>query len=484
VTAGTGPDHRTVQLVRAALAERTAPGAVARLRDDEPLAALGLDSVALIALVADLQQRAGASLDDEAVFDPEVSVASLAAVLAGTARHGTPDVVVAGIGAVGPTGCGVDALWTGLLAERATRIPVPYPTARSDLVGVLPGAGPADVSAPGRLLVLICAAAEEALAGSDAAARARTRLVVGTTDTGGNALARALDDPAGAASGPTLAGTVADRAAAALGLGGAAVTVGSASASGAVALGYGRDLLRAEPTGDVLVIGADTVSETAWQGLAALRTLSPDGCRPFSSRRRGIALSEAAAACLLRSAATDRAAATTGRPDPGPRPEAWPPSRAARLTGYGASSLTSHLVTPESGGIELAVRRALADAGAEAADVSFVNAHGPGTKLGDLAEAKALRAVFGERVTTVPVGSVKGLLGHCQGAAGVIESLVCLLSLAAGTVPPTTGCEPLDPAFADLDVVVAARPVPDARRALSISCGLGGVNTAVVWECG
>lgn len=100
--------------------------------------------------------------------------------------------------------------------------------------------------------------------------------------------------------------------------------------------------------------------------------------------------------------------------------------------GYGASSLTSHLAAPEAGGIELAVRRALADAGITPPEVSFVNTHGPGTKLGDVAETEALRAVFGDHLPRVPLNSSKGVLWHCQGAAGVIESTVCLLSLARG----------------------------------------------------
>ncbi|MEU8191974.1 beta-ketoacyl synthase N-terminal-like domain-containing protein, partial [Micromonospora carbonacea] len=276
-------------------------------------------------------------------------------------------------------------------------------------------------------------------------------------DALGHALAGAGDDQS------ALAGWVAERAAEQLGLG-AAVTVGSASASGAVALGYARDLLLAGDAEEALVVGADTVSKSAFHGLAALRTLGVDGCQPFHEARRGIALSEAAAACLLR------------RPVPGDD------AVLGRLAGYGASSFTTHMAAPESAGIELALRRALAAAALAPGDVSFVNAHGPGTKLGDVAEMRALADVFGDRVRTLPINSVKGLLWHCQGAAGVIESLACLLSLRHGTLTPTTAAEPVDPQWREFDIVTKPRELADARSAVSVSCGLGGVNTAVVWE--
>ncbi|EEP70202.1 beta-ketoacyl synthase [Micromonospora sp. ATCC 39149] len=364
----------------------------------------------------------------------------------------------------GPPGHGVAALWDGLLAERAHRLPMPYEAARGHRAGAVAGASAAEVVAPDRLLELVCLAADEALGGPDPGRRAGVTLVVGTTDTGGNALGHALagggDDQA------ALAGWIAERAAERLGLG-AAVTVGSASASGAVALGYARDLLLAADAEEVLVVGADTVSKSAFHGLAALRTLGVDGCQPFHQARRGIALSEAAAACLLR------------RPGPGGPGDG---AVLGRLAGYGASSFTTHMAAPESAGIELALRRALAAAALAPQDISFVNAHGPGTKLGDVAEMRALADVFGDRVRTLPINSVKGLLWHCQGAAGVIESLACLLSLRHGTLTPTTAAEPVDPEWREFDIVTKPRELADARSAVSVSCGLGGVNTAVVWE--
>ncbi len=439
---------RPAELIRSLLAEKLGGDDVLRLGEDEPLAVLGVDSVTLISLAAELQQRNGVGIDDEVVLDPEVSIASLAAAA------GTRAVHVAGAGVVAPTGAGVRALWDGLLTGRANRIDMPYRTRRPHRAGVLPGATADEVTGPDRLIGLVVVAAEEALAEAGEVDRSHVHLVVGTTDTGGNALGHALTT--GKPVPGSLAGTLAARAAAELGLGGGATTVGSASASGAVALGHARDLLASGDAAEVLVVGADTVSETAFQGLAALRTLFPDGCRPFSSERGGIALSEGAAALLLR----------RGR-------------GAGSLAGYGASSLTTHPAAPEPAGIELAIRRALDDAGIEPRDVAFVNTHGPGTKLGDIAEMAALRAVFGADLPVLT--SSKGVLWHLQGGAGVVESLACLLSLRHQTITPTTGGAPLDPEWSDVDIPLVARPLDDARWALSISCGLGGVNTALVW---
>ncbi|MFG1674418.1 beta-ketoacyl synthase N-terminal-like domain-containing protein [Micromonospora sp. NPDC049282] len=457
------PSRReVVDRIRQLLARQRPRAEVDDLGEREPLVVLGVDSVTLITIAAELGQRWDLTVPDEAVLDPAASLASLADAALAPAGGGDGRLDVVGMGVVGPTGRGVPALWSGLLSERAYRLPMPYEPARGHRLGAVPGAATTDVVAPDRLLELVLVAAGECLDGLEPDRRAGITLVVGTTDTGGNALGHALRERGDHAA--ALAGWIADRAAEQLGLG-AATTVGSASASGAVALGYGRDLLLAGEAQEVLVVGADTVSRSAFHGLAALRTLGVDGCRPFHAERRGIALSEAAAACLLR------------RPAPATRGTVL-----GRLAGYGASSWTTHMAAPESAGIELAVRRALAAAGLAPSDVSFVNAHGPGTKLGDVAEMRALAEVFGDRVRTLPINSVKGLLWHCQGAAGIIESLACLLSLRHGTLTATTGAEPLDPQWEGYDIVTTHREITEARTAVSVSCGLGGVNTALVWE--
>lgn len=207
----------------------------------------------------------------------------------------------------------------------------------------------------------------------------------------------------------------------------------------------------------------------AFLGLNSLRTLGPEGCRPFSTERRGIGVSEGAA--VLRLEPYDEAAPHTATP-------------LAVLAGCGLTNATGHLAAPGADGIELAVRLALADAGLAPDDIDFVNTHGPGTRRGDTAEIEALRAVFGPRLSSIPVNSVKGVLWHLQGGAGAVEAMACVLSLAHGAVTPTWGAEPVDPICADLDLVLEDGPrrLPGLRTALSVSCGLGGMNTALIFR--
>lgn len=92
--------------------------------------------------------------------------------------------------------------------------------------------------------------------------------------------------------------------------------------------------------------------------------------------------------------------------------------------------------------------------------------------------------MFGPRLSSIPVNSVKGVLWHLQGGAGAVEAMACVLSLAHGAVTPTWGAEPVDPICADLDLVLedGPRQLPDLRTALSVSCGLGGMNTALIFR--
>jgi 3-oxoacyl-[acyl-carrier-protein] synthase II len=141
---------------------------------------------------------------------------------------------------------------------------------------------------------------------------------------------------------------------------------------------------------------------------------------------------------------------------------------------------------PSGSGVALALRRALRDAGAHAVDVVHVNAHATGTVEGDLAEAGAVRGVLGG---VVPVTAVKGAVGHLQGAAGGVEAVVTVLTLAEGVIPPTVGCEVVDGAV-ELDVVRGApREVggPGGGVALSNSFGFGGHNAVLAlrrWGAG
>ena len=149
-----------------------------------------------------------------------------------------------------------------------------------------------------------------------------------------------------------------------------------------------------------------------------------------------------------------------------------------------ASTCDAHHMTaphPEGSGASDAIRLALADAGVEAADVDFINAHGTGTPLNDAAEAAALKAVFGDRVRSIPVTSTKSLIGHLLGSAGAVEAVVTVLGLARREVHPMPDTGTLDPELG-LDLVLGVpRSLSRAACAISTSLAFGGANAVLVF---
>jgi 3-oxoacyl-[acyl-carrier-protein] synthase II len=136
---------------------------------------------------------------------------------------------------------------------------------------------------------------------------------------------------------------------------------------------------------------------------------------------------------------------------------------------------------PEGVGAALAMTRALKDASTAPSEVRFVNAHGTGTPLNDVAESKALRSVFGEASSCPPLTATKASVGHLLGAAGAIEAVATVLFLEAGVVGPGPGCGEADEQL-DVDLVVgSARPV-GAGPAVSTNLAFGGANAVVVLD--
>jgi 3-oxoacyl-[acyl-carrier-protein] synthase II len=125
------------------------------------------------------------------------------------------------------------------------------------------------------------------------------------------------------------------------------------------------------------------------------------------------------------------------------------------------------------------MRLALEDAGLGPGDVDYINAHATSTPLGDVAEARAIRAVFGAHLDAVAVSATKSMTGHLLGAAGGLEALLCVRALETGTLPPTTNLDEPDPEC-ELDHVANKARQTAARVALSNSSGFGGTNAALV----
>jgi 3-oxoacyl-[acyl-carrier-protein] synthase II len=258
-----------------------------------------------------------------------------------------------------------------------------------------------------------------------------------------------------------------------LGLHGPTASVSAACASGNVALAQARHWLELGWV-DVCLAGACDMAVTpmALAGFGNLRALSrrndapAAASRPFDRGRDGFVMSEGGAVFVLEPAATARARGARAY---------------ARLAGYGATSDAHHMVipSPDAEPAADAVREALADARVHCSQVDYVNAHATSTPVGDVAEARVLASVFGERVRRVPVSSTKSMMGHLLTAAAAVEALACLVAMDRGALPPTINLDDPDPECDLCHVANEARPAKVAV-AISNSFGFGGSNTSLV----
>ena len=152
------------------------------------------------------------------------------------------------------------------------------------------------------------------------------------------------------------------------------------------------------------------------------------------------------------------------------------------LTGYAATADAFHITTPSGSGAERAMKLCLQDAGVEPSEVQYVNAHGTSTPVGDIAEIKAIKNVFGDWAKKgLLVSSTKSMTGHLLGAAGGVEAAFSVLALKHGIIPPTINVEHQDPEC-DVDVVPNTARKADIKVAMSNSFGFGGTNAVVLFE--
>jgi 3-oxoacyl-(acyl-carrier-protein) synthase len=263
------------------------------------------------------------------------------------------------------------------------------------------------------------------------------------------------------------AGVVADLLASRLELPAERHTFSTACSSSANAIGMAA-LRVAAGLPWALAGGADSLCRITVSGFHALKLLSPEPCRPFDLRRRGLSLGEAAAFFLLEPLSHARA---RGAPV------------LATVAGWGCTADAHHMTAPhpEGRGALDAMQRALADAELEPGQIDYLNAHGTATPANDAAESFAVSRLFG--AAGPPLSSTKGATGHTLGAAGALEAALCVLFMQDGFAPATVGLGEMDPAL-------AVRHVPadglrgSLRRVLSSSFGFGGNNAALVLERG
>lgn len=397
-------------------------------------------------------------------------------------------VVVTGLGVVSPIGIGVPAFRESLFAGRCgigplTAVPTDRLSVR--IAAEVRGFTPEDHFDPRRLALLdrisqfAVVAAREAvamsgLAFSDAlAARTATVLGVGVGGIGtlDNSFHRLYAEQAARLHPFTIPRLMisapASHVTMEFGLTGPAFTASSACASAGHALATALMLLRSGMADVAVTGGADApLTFGTLKGWEAMRIVSPDTCRPFSRDRSGMVVGEGAAVLVLEGEEHARARGA---------------EVLAELAGAGMSADARDLTAPDAEGAARAMRLALGDAGLNAADVPYVNAHGTATAANDATEAQAIHAVFGPHARRLMVSSSKSMLGHALGAAGALEAAATVLALRHGVVPPTANFTGPDPACPVDAVPNEARAVP-IRAALSNSFAFGGLNAVLAFR--
>ncbi|HXV74804.1 MAG TPA: beta-ketoacyl-[acyl-carrier-protein] synthase family protein [Candidatus Polarisedimenticolaceae bacterium] len=394
-------------------------------------------------------------------------------------------VVVTGVGVVSAWGWGADRFWRGVLSgkhalgrltrfepdEYATRIAgeVPLP---AEAVPARPRLSFADRFA--------LAAAREAVGHAgldDGRSRVGTGVFFGSSTGGmyeGEAYYRSLKDRRGgrvriAALASQQISAPAEAVARELGVCGPVETMSSACASSTLSIGAAVDAVRDGSVRVALAGGADSLCRTTYGGFNALRAVDERPCRPFRADRAGLSMGEGAAVLVLEreADAIERGAVPL-----------------AEAIGSGASADANHMTAPDSTGRvpAQAMDRALADAGVHPDEVDFINAHGTGTELNDLAEYRALEQVFGTRATEIPLTSTKGSVGHLLGSAGAIEAVATVLCLHHRQVHPTPGGGAIDPRTPVRLVTDSALSVHPLEVGLSLNLAFGGCNAALVFS--
>jgi 3-oxoacyl-[acyl-carrier-protein] synthase II len=247
----------------------------------------------------------------------------------------------------------------------------------------------------------------------------------------------------------------------------------SACATGSHAVGEGAELVRRGAADVVLAGGTEScIHPLILGGFCAMRGLVAEdedptrASRPFDATRAGFVMSEAACILVLEELGAAQARGATIY---------------AEVLGYGASNDAHHMAQPdpESIGVAEMMSSALDRAGVARERVGYVNAHGTSTPLGDLAETQAIKQVFGDHAYSLAVSSTKSVTGHCFGAAGAIEAMMCVLALHHQLLPPTINYRNPDPEC-DLDYVPNEAREAELEVALSNAMGLGGHNGCVL----
>ena len=410
--------------------------------------------------------------------------------------RGRPVVAITGMGVVSSLGVGLDENWSALVAgrsgiKRITRFPTEH--LRTTIAGTIDfitddkgdlklaigeiatdeAIRMARIGAPGDFPGPLFTAIPPVELGWTA----RRRLY----DSGDPAITDAYDRMCAVAEGlndrsqfeRVMYGYVAEKLADRFGTKGAPVSLTTACASGATAIQLGVEAIRRGETNAALCVGTDcsvtaeeVVRFSLLSALSNANAVPEEAAKPFSKNRDGFVIAEGAAALVLEDydSAIARGAEVL-----------------AVVRGAADKNDDFHRTRskPDGSAVIGALRQTFDDAGMHPDEIEYINAHGTGTPENDKMEAFALEAVFGERLRGVPISSNKSMIGHTLSAAGAVEAVFSILTMARGTIPPTINYDNPDPAI-ELDVVPNVKRDAPVSSVLSNSFGFGGQNTCLV----
>jgi len=368
-----------------------------------------------------------------------------------------PRVYIRGTGIVSPLGGSIAETLAALRENRSKIAPLDlFPLLQGNPLPVGQARGIGTEPTLPRTHQLALTAATQAMAGSN---RPPDAIVIGTTTGGILTTEQLLRDGSTDKNQYRLHGlnTVADELGLHFNCSGPVLTVSTACSSGAVAITLAMELLRGKRAENVLVGGVDSLCRLTYFGFHSLQLVDKNGCRPLDKDRRGMAVAEGAGMLLLSS---EKNADTP-----------------VELLGAGLSCDAFHPAAPhpEGKGARAAMRAALADAGLSPEEIDYINLHGTGTPENDLAESRAVRALF---PSPPALSSIKGATGHSLAAAGAIEAVVASLCITWDLVPANTGLKQVDP---DLKLHPVTKPIDrPVTTVLSNSFGFGGNNGSLV----
>jgi 3-oxoacyl-[acyl-carrier-protein] synthase II len=394
-------------------------------------------------------------------------------------------IVVTGVGVISPYGIGLDCLQAGMLSGKCCLVPTKhvYPdfqgtTAQVRGLKLLAEDSSFRYSRTDQLAVV---AAQNAMANSgyDSSTFRESGVVMANTVGGLTEIDTGIaKDPAAwyRRPGGLLRGAsypiahVADAVGEHFGIRGPRCAISVACASGAMAIALAAHMLLDGDAPIILAGGSDPLCPFTLSGFNSLQALDPDPCSPFDQNRKGLNVGEGSAVLVLETlaAATARNAKVL-----------------AVLRGWAMNNDAFHTTAPQEHGTGLAdcMRLSMEMAEVNGDEIGYVNAHGTGTPLNDIAEANAYEIAFRGRHRPIPVSSTKSYFGHCLGAAGALEAAITIMAIRSGALLPTLRLtDPIESPGVDwLRGEVKRQPLP---LAMSVSSGFGGSNTVLIFGSG